>query len=425
MIAPATIYALSSGRPPAAIAIVRISGPGAGEALRLLAGAVPLARAARMADLHMPAGELLDRAMVLWFPGPASATGEDVAELHLHGGRAVVDGVLDALAGLPGLRAATPGEFTRRAFANGKIDLNEAEGLADLLTAETRGQRRAALAAAGGAMSRAIEGWRMRLLDLAAGTEALIDFSDEDDVVAVDLETIRGECAALVLELRTLAARPPAERLRDGVRVVIAGPPNAGKSSLLNALCGRDAAIASPTAGTTRDVIEVPIAIAGVPMILTDTAGLGDSTDEIESIGIERAERAIASADVLIWLGKDEPPAHDNVVAVSSRCDVDPAVAGRIPVSVVTDKNIDLLTGQIVERCKRLLPDDDEIALNRRQRDAVEQMASRLSAIASTDDPLIVAEELRSAMAICDRMTGRSGVEDMLDSLFARFCVGK
>ncbi|KEY98782.1 tRNA modification GTPase TrmE, partial [Sphingomonas sp. BHC-A] len=255
-----TIFALSSGAPPAGIAVVRISGPAAGQALLALAGSLPPARRARLSSLRDPRdGALLDRALVLWFPGPDTATGEDLAELHCHGGRAVIAAVEQALASLEGLRRAEAGEFTRRAFTNGRMDLNAVEGLSDLLAAETQQQRRAALLMAEGHFSQRVEQWLRTLLNLSAMTEAALDFSDEDDVPDDGIETRIGQGVRILAEdVRAVLASPSAERLRDGVRVVLAGPPNAGKSTLLNRLVGRDAAIVSDVAGTTRDRIEVP-----------------------------------------------------------------------------------------------------------------------------------------------------------------------
>src|SRR5687768_4344432 len=301
-----TIFALSSGAPPAAIAVVRISGPRAGEVLAALAGRLPKSRRATAVTLSDPAdGAPLDRALALWLPGPATATGEDIAELHLHGGRAVVAAVETALARMPGLRRAEAGEFTRRAFANGRIDLAEAEGLADLLIAETELQRRSAMAMASGALSRVVEAWRERVLALSAAVEAVLDFADEDDVAQLP-ERFADDCRELAEELDEWLARPRAEPLREGFRVVLAGPPNAGKSSLFNALVQSEAAITSPIPGTTRDVITRAVAIEGVPLQFVDTAGLrAGGTDAIERIGVDRALGAAREADLVLWLGAE------------------------------------------------------------------------------------------------------------------------
>ena len=419
-----TIYALSSGSPPAAIAVVRISGPLADSALAALAGTLPKSRRATMAVLR--AGEeLLDRALVLRFPAPASATGEDVAELHLHGGRAVVAAVLAALREIEGLREAEPGEFTRRAFESGRIDLAEAEGLADLLEAETQNQRRAALALAGGALSRQVEDWRQQLLRLAAEVESALDFSDEDDVAESSPARFATMALALRNDIGAALLRPPAERLRDGVRVAIAGPPNAGKSSLLNALAQREAAITSEIAGTTRDLIEAPVSIAGTPLLLIDTAGLRATGDAVESIGVARARAAVEAADIVLWLG---PPAEapPGAMCVQSKCDIAPPDAGAdLAVSAVTGENIGSLAQLLVERAEELLPREGEVALNVRHRRLLQEAVEALAHAAGVRDLLLIAEALRRARGALDRITGRAGVEDMLDALFGRFCIGK
>ena len=428
-----TIYALSSGSPPAAVAVVRISGPEAGRALAALAGAPPPSRRAALRTVRAQDGETLDRALVLFFPGPGSATGEDLAELHLHGGRAVVASVLAALAAIDGLRAAAPGEFTRRAFDNGRIDLAEAEGLADLLEAETQAQRRSALALAGGALSRRIHGWQTALLGLSARVEAVLDFSDEGEVGDSLPAGWDSDRRALAQEMSIVLGRPGAERLRDGVRVVIAGPPNSGKSSLLNSLVGREAAITSALPGTTRDLVEAPIAIGGMPFLLVDTAGLRDTDDEIESIGVGRARDSLAAADLILWLGAPggcpgpavagEPSRN---ILVRSRIDIVPAdPSADLNVSAVTGEGLDALAALLVVRAGRLLPAEGEVALNARHRAAIAAARDRLEDAGETTDILLVAETLRSARAALDQVTGRAGVEEMLDSLFGRFCVGK
>ncbi|HEX9963703.1 MAG TPA: tRNA uridine-5-carboxymethylaminomethyl(34) synthesis GTPase MnmE [Allosphingosinicella sp.] len=420
-----TIFAHSSGSPPAAIALVRISGPHADTALEALAGKLPEPRRATLADLRWQ-GERLDRALVLRFPAPHSATGEDVAELHLHGGRAVVAAVLEALAAQDGLRPAEPGEFTRRAFENGRIDLAEAEGLADLLAAETQSQRRSALAMAGGSLSRQVESWRQRLLALAAALEAALDFSDEGEVGEAWPTGWVEERERLVGDIEALLARPPSERLRDGIRVVIAGPPNAGKSSLFNKLAERDAAITSPLPGTTRDLIEAPVAIGGVPFLLIDTAGLRESPDEIETIGVARAQASLAAADLILWLGEpDAAPEGAGTILVGAKCDLPgPRHGAGLPVSALTGEGMDQLLAALSEQARSLLPGEGEVAANERQRQAIAQTLFCLRE-ADAPDMLIVAEALRAARVELDRVTGRAGVEDMLDMLFGRFCIGK
>jgi tRNA modification GTPase len=425
-----TIFALSSGAPPAAIAIMRISGPAAFEAVRILACRLPPPRRASLSELRRVDGELLDNAIVLTFPGPDSATGEDLAELHLHGGRAVVRAVSEALAAMAGLRAAEAGEFTRRAFVNGRIDLNEAEGLSDLLSAETEHQRRAASIMMGGAFSRAIELWRGRLLHVSALVEAELDLSDEDDVGAQDAGAIAALCGELEGEMRALLSQPPAEKLRDGLRVVLGGPPNSGKSTLLNALVARDVAIVSDIAGTTRDVIEVPIALDGIALLLTDTAGVrDDSQDAIESIGIERAVSAFGSADMILWLGLEgEGPDHPSLIEVDAKADANQGQLksnGAIKVSAKTGEGIAELIEMIATRAKTMLPPADSFAVNARQRGLLADAASALAEGAASADWLIVAEQLRQARLALDALTGRAHTEDLLDIVFGTFCVGK
>ncbi|MFS2108181.1 tRNA uridine-5-carboxymethylaminomethyl(34) synthesis GTPase MnmE [Sphingomonas sp. Sphisp140] len=425
-----TIYAVSSGAPPAAIAVLRVSGPQAFEVVRDFAGDLPEPRRAAVRALHDPAdGALLDRALVLCFPGPRSATGEDLAEFHLHGGRAVVRAVEAALAARPGLRSAEPGEFTRRALQHGRIDLSEAEGLGDLLMAETETQRRSAIRSAEGAVRRAVEGWTDRLLGLAARVEAELDHSDEDDVAdAALLPAIRSGAASLAADIEAVADRPPVERLRDGIRVVLAGPPNAGKSSLLNAMAGRDAAIVSPISGTTRDRIEAPVVRGGIAWLLIDTAGLAELPgDEIEAIGIARAQAALAEADILLWLGDETPPAHAHLLWLNPRADLPErmSVEGRISLSSHTGEGLDALWEAMAGLARDLLPPPDLMALNGRQRGLCQSAAAALQAISHESDLLLIAEQLRSAMRAFDAITGRAGVEAMLDALFGRFCIGK
>lgn len=428
-----TIFALSSGMPPAAIAVVRISGPAARGALAALIGeGLPPPRRASFRTLRGPDGEALDRALVLHFPGPATATGEDLAELHLHGGRAVVAAVEGALAALDVegavLRRATPGEFTRRAFANGRIDLAEAEGLADLLAAETELQRRSAMALAGGAFSRQVEQWRDRVLQASAGVEAALDFEDEDDVGDLPAD-FRDGLEVFHVELCEWLARPRAEALREGIRVALAGPPNAGKSTLFNALVGDErAAIVTPLAGTTRDVLTRPIALGGIPFTLVDTAGLRDEADDsIEAIGIARARDALDLADIVLWLGPEgEGPAGAwEISPQSDRAGGGGKRAARHTISAVTGVGMEGLREDLIATARTLLPKAGAVALNARQHRLITQAAEGLNIAAGSGDPLIVAEGLRLARLSFDALIGRSTTEDMLDALFGRFCIGK
>lgn len=419
-----TIFALSSGTPPAGIAVVRISGPAAQTALRTLAGHVPIARRATYARLVAEDGAELDRALVLWLPGPATATGEDIAELHLHGGRAVVSAVEGVLATLPGLRRAQPGEFTRRAFANGRIDLAEAEGLADLLSAETEAQRRNAIALAGGALSRQVDVWRVEVLALSAAVEAVLDFGDEDDVGELPSDVL-DRSRSLSAEIAAWLVRPSAEKLRDGIRVILAGPPNAGKSSLFNALIDSEASIVTAIPGTTRDLIERPVAMGGVPFLFVDTAGLHDeASDDVEKIGIARAEAELARADIILWLGEEGqgPPGAWEVEAKSDlgAVKLDP----RLRVSAATGEGIDALRGELIVAAVQWMPVPGDLALNRRQREELQSAHSDLH-LNDEDNLLIIGEKLRLARAAFDRLTGRASTDDMLDALFGRFCIGK
>jgi len=423
-----TIFALSSGRPPAAVAIVRTSGTRAHDAARLLT-LLPPPRQAAVRTLRDPQdGRVIDEALVLRFDAPESATGEDVVEYQCHGGRAVVDALCGALGAIDGLREAQPGEFTRRAFSNGRIDLTEAEGLADLLEAETEAQRRAALALASGGLKRQVEQWQSRLVDLSARAEAAIDYVDEDDVAGGDAQ-LSDDARALADELAEWLGRPRIEPLRDGIRVVVAGPTNAGKSSLVNAIAESERAIVTEIPGTTRDTIEVPLAIGGVPFLLVDTAGLRDTDDRVERIGIDRAQGEFARADILLWLGElDGAPDHARVILVHSKSDQQDRVDvpnPSIAVSARTRAGIDALVARMVELSQTLLPGEDALALNRRQAAALASVESDLRDSGKTSDIVLVADHFRSARNGLDRLTGRAGVEDMLDALFGRFCLGK
>ena len=418
-----TIYALSSGAPPAGIGVIRISGPRAGEALSRMANGLPPARSPRLRIVRNGEGAALDQALVMWFAGPNTATGEDLAEIHCHGGRAVVAALLAALSSIDGLREAEPGEFTRRAFSNGRIDLAEAEGLADLLSAETELQRRGALLAAGGNLSRQIEGWRDRVLGLAASIEAVIDFADEDDVSLP--ASFSRELDELIGEIRATSQRPATERLRDGIRVVLAGPPNAGKSSLFNALLSDDAAIVTSEAGTTRDVLERPVSIGGVPLVLVDTAGMRDSgAGAIEEMGIERARKEVANGHIVLWLGAtDDLPV--GAIQISAKSDLGGGQSEGLEVSAVTGLGLSELTDMLVEKAREILPPVDQIAFNRRQREWAQTAAQSLEVVDTHSDLLIAAENLRAARRALDRLVGRDSTEEMLDALFGRFCIGK
>jgi tRNA modification GTPase len=420
-----TIFALSSGRPPAAISIIRITGSRAHDAGMILCGSLPEPRMAAVRELHHPqSSELLDEALVLRFDSPHSSTGEDILELQCHGGRAVVDAVLSALAGIEGLRLAAPGEFTRRAFDNGRIDLTEAEGLADLIEAETESQRKAAMALAEGGLRKQIAEWQESLLSMSARAERAIDYDDEDEVL--DPSLLR-DCEALAIELRTWLARPRAEKLKDGVLVVIAGRPNVGKSSLINVIAGEERAIVTDIPGTTRDHIEVPFSLGGVPIRLTDTAGLRDAVDHVEVIGVQRAERLVEEADVLVWLGHSaDAPKHARLIGVHPKADLGggPA-AGSIPVSSVTGEGIPALLERIEAEARTVLPGEDSISLNRRQARHISEAAEALGCASRANELVLVAEHLRLARTAFDRLTGRAGVEDVLDALFSRFCLGK
>ena len=422
-----TIFAVSSGQPPAAIAVLRISGLRAGSVLAALSGELPKARQASLRAIRDEDGKLLDRALVLWFPGPETATGEDLAEIHLHGARAVIAAVEVALAAIEGVRRAEPGEFTRRAFANGRIDLAEAEGLADLLLAETELQRRSALELAEGRLSHKVEDWRERLLLLGAAIEAVLDFDDEDDVGGMPdnfLDQING----LAMEIDDLAASPAAETLKEGFRVVLAGPPNVGKSTLFNALTESEAAIATPTAGTTRDVLVKPVALAGIPFSFVDTAGLHEQvSDEVERIGVSRARSELERADLVLWLGTEGegPQACWEIDAQIDLPDHSAKTGPAHSVSAVTGQGIVELRQSLIDHADQHMPKPGQLAINARQRALLGEALAALQGMDDHGDPLVLAEHLRVARSAFDRLTGRASTEDMLDALFGRFCIGK
>lgn len=437
-----TIFALASGRGRAGIAVVRISGPDAGAAVTRLAGRLPAPRRASLSTITDGTGEILDEGLVLWFPAPASFTGEDVAELHVHGGRAVVDGVLEALGRCPGLRPAEPGEFSRRAFANGNIDLTAAEGLADLVEAETAAQRRQALRQMQGGLAWLYDGWRTRLVAALAHVEATIDFADED--IPLDLEASVHE--ALLLLATEIAVHLDdgrrGERLRNGVEVAIVGPPNAGKSSLLNALAGRAAAIVSPHPGTTRDVIEVALDIGGYPVVLADTAGVREGRDEIEREGVARALQRAEAADIrLVVLDGARWPAIDpatvaladgDSLLVLNKADLlPPAPApddGDAPlrVSALTGEGMPRLVVALEEAVATRFDTAAAPALTRlRHRAALEACLDAIRHAEVAPSVELLAEDLRAAATGLGRITGRIDVEQVLDVIFRDFCIGK
>lgn len=419
-----TIVALSSGRLPAALGIVRASGPGARALAEALAGVLPEPRHASLRRFVDPAnGEELDRGLLIVFPGPDSATGEDLVEFHLHGGRAVVDAVLGAAAAFPGVRQAEPGEFTRRALANGRLDLIQTEGLAELLAAETQLQRRAAQSRAAGDVSRILDQWRQRLLALSAAAEVAIDYVDEDD--GAGAPEFADAATRLADEVAQALRAPRIDRLRDGFRVVLAGPPNAGKSSLFNVLIQSDRAIVTAVPGTTRDSIEAPLSRAGVPMILVDTAGLRDSGDEIERLGIDRSFEEIGSADLVLWLGGDSPPCGAPSIWLLPKADIAPAEPNRVAVSAITGEGLPKLWETIERRLADQIPRGGQLALTERESRLLAEVSVLLRSAAHATDALLASEDLRVARVTFDRLTGLSGVDELLDVLFGRFCLGK
>lgn len=438
-----TIYALATGGGRAGLAVVRISGPRAGAALGRLTGRglPPPRRATRVAVRN--GGEIIDEGLALWFPGPASFTGEDVAELHLHGGRAVSAAVLAALGSQPGLRLANPGEFTRRAFEHGKMDLTAAEGLADLVAAETEAQRRQALRQMQGELGRIYESWRGRLLTALAHIEATIDFSDQDLPEGLD-DGVRCEVADLRTEIEVhLQDNRRGERLRDGIYIAIVGAPNVGKSSLLNLFARRDAAIVSDIAGTTRDVIEVHLDLAGLPVVVADTAGLRETQDRIEIEGVRRAQRTaedadlkIAVFDALAWPKVDSVTVElvdERTLPVINKIDVKtPAPPLRIggqkalAISVKTGAGIEDLLKALNNEASRRFGDLGSPALTRaRHREALMECVSCLARFAEAKAPELAAEDLRLAARALGRIIGRVDVEDVLDVIFREFCIGK
>jgi tRNA modification GTPase len=444
-----TIFALSSGPPPAAIAVIRLSGPQTARAVRQLINRLPEPRRASLAKVREPtSGEVLDEAVALWLPAPRTETGEDMAEIHLHGGRAVIAAVLAALGRLEGLRMAGPGEFTRRAFENGRLDLTAVEGLADLIYAETEAQRRQAFRHLKGALGDRAEAWRKQLIEALALVEARIDFSDEadvpEDLIAPALaiaRTLRDEIAAALADQRR------GERLREGLTIAIAGPPNAGKSSLLNRIAKREAAIVSPYAGTTRDVIEVHLDLEGYPATLLDTAGIRQSNDPVEQEAIRRARMRAAAADLILWVEEagEEPRApdrgdeHATVWRVLNKVDLlqenrrrvatEAGDSRLVAVSALTGEGVDVLLDALADHVRQVFRYGETALVTRaRQRAALDDTRAALDRALAKDvrqQEDLLAEELRIAAAALGRLTGRIDVEDVLDVIFRDFCIGK
>jgi tRNA modification GTPase len=444
-----TIFAVSSGQGRAGVAVIRISGAQAGVALEAMAAPRPKPRFAAFRRIKHPAtAEVLDEALVLWFPAPKSETGEDMAELQVHGGRAVIQGVLAALATIEGCRLAEAGEFARRALENGKLDLTGVEGLADLIEAETAAQRRQALRQAGGGLFQLYEGWRQRLISAMAQLEATIDFSDEPDVAAGTLRKARVEVEALVHDIaRHLDDGQRGEVLREGFRVVLAGPPNAGKSSLLNWLARREVAIVSEEAGTTRDVIEVKLDLEGLPVVVSDTAGLRaapEATGKVEQEGMRRTVARAREADLILWMiDITAPPASvpadiatkaDRTLVIANKMDLlasgvlHPLPDGAIGISVLTGAGMDVLARRMTAFVRGRIGESEAPALTQaRHRQQLERAMAPLTSFLGSPigEVELRAEDLRRAANSLGRLTGRVDVEDVLGEIFARFCVGK
>ena len=441
-----TIFALSSGQDRAGVAVVRISGPAAAAVVSKVARVVATPRVAMRARLVDPIdGSSLDDALVLWFPAPKSFTGEDVVELHIHGGRAVVGGVLGVLGQMPGCRLAEPGEFTRRAFEHGKIDLTEAEGLADLISAETDAQRRLALRQLSGELHRIAERWRLTLLRAQALVEAAIDFADEGDVSQRAVDDASALAAAVAVELTaTLDDQNKGEILRDGFHVVIAGPPNVGKSSLINAIAKRDAAIVSAEAGTTRDIVELQLNLGGLAVVLADTAGVRPAEGNIEKEGIRRGLARARAADLVLWVIDATDPVealpaelvreHQSLFRVINKSDLDrsyllrPDLKDHIAVSAATAEGIPALQAKIAEAAT-LRTRDGEASLitTARHRQHIQCSADALRDFQQGDksDLELRAEDLRRASHEMGRLVGRVDAEEILGEIFGRFCIGK
>lgn len=429
-----TIFARASGPGRAGVAVIRISGTAAFSAGRALAGGLPDPRTAALRVLRHPTrGDVLDEAVVIAFPGPGSFTGEDSVELQVHGSVAVVASVSSALAGIPGLRRAEPGEFTRRALANGRLDLAQVEALGDLIAAETAAQQRQALAALRGRVGRLVEAWKPALLRALALVEASIDFAD-DDLPPDVLVAVRAELAVLVAEMkRELGGSRVAERLRSGFEVAIVGPPNVGKSTLFNALAGREAALVSAAPGTTRDVIEVRLDLEGLPLTVLDTAGIRDAAGEIEALGIERARARAEAADVRIFLVGSaaevdalDVPSQPGDLVIRGKADLDPDAGG---VSGLTGQGIESMLAEVATVLGARMAGASSLGHARQREavtrtlDAIEVALEELGGLAPRIE--LVAEDLRTAVRALDFLVGRVDVEAILDVVFGTFCLGK
>jgi tRNA modification GTPase len=421
-----TIFALASAPGRAGVAVIRVSGPDADLACRTLAGRLPPFRRASLCRLRDQLGDVLDEALVLRFAGVSSFTGEPVVEFHCHGSRAVIAAVLQALAAVDGLRPAEAGEFTRRALENDRLDLSQVEGLADLIDAETEAQRRQAMRALGGAMAKRVESWRQRLLRAAALVEATIDFADEDIPMDVWPEVL-GLLDGLIEEFQQeVAGAIAAERVREGFEVAIIGPPNVGKSTLLNRLAGREAAITSSIAGTTRDIVEVRMEVAGQAVTFVDTAGLRESQDEIEAEGIRRARQRAQEADLRIVMGGGGDLVREGDLVLHPKADLGGHQEG-IPISGLTGEGVDVLLRHLADRLFERWP---ESGVATRNRHAAALQRGEAALVAARDEvetgaSELVAAHVGEALRAVESVTGRVGVEDLLGEIFASFCIGK
>ncbi|MES2599844.1 MAG: tRNA uridine-5-carboxymethylaminomethyl(34) synthesis GTPase MnmE [Pseudomonadota bacterium] len=438
-----TIFALSSGRAPSAIAIIRVSGPQTRTAVERLCGKLPAPRFAQFTTLRDLDGSVIDESVTLWFPAPHSATGEDVAEFHVHGGRAVIAAMFDALGAIDGLRPAEPGEFTRRAFENGKLDLTEAEGLDDLIHADTDRQRRQALRHLKGLLGAKAENWRQQIIEASALIEAGIDFSDEGDVSAELVAPALSKIAALKSEIEeTLSLSAQSERLREGLTVAIAGPPNAGKSTLLNRLARREAAIVSPHAGTTRDIIEVHLDLDGYPVTVIDTAGVRDTHDPVEQEGVRRARDRARTSDLVLWLvdandrtapSPQNEDDHAPVWIVRNKVDLAGGKGGgaakaQFDISASRGDGVSELVAALVTYAQDYFGSGEMALVSRvRHRTLLRETVAALDRAGRSVDKgdELLAEELRIAIHSLGRLTGLVDVEDILDVIFREFCIGK